>query len=98
MVFGCGGIGLNIVQIASAIGAEVIAVDIVGEKLDWAKKMGAKAALNAEEFERIDKEIRKLTSGGADIGFEAIGNPEVQKPDIFFPTHRWALCSGRLFG
>jgi propanol-preferring alcohol dehydrogenase len=79
VVFGCGGIGLNIVQIAAAIGAEVVAVDIVDEKLEWATKLGAKATLNAKKFERIDKEIRKLTNGGADIGFEAIGNPDVQK-------------------
>ncbi len=79
VVFGCGGIGLNVVQMAAAIGAEVVAVDILDEKLEWASKLGAKATLNANEFERIDKEIRKLTDGGADIAFEAIGNPDVQK-------------------
>ena len=79
VIFGCGGIGLNIVQVAAAVGAEVIAVDIVDEKLDWAKKLGAQTILNSSKFERIDKEIRKLTGGGADVGFEAIGNPEVQK-------------------
>ena len=79
VVFGCGGIGLNIVQVAVSVGAEVIAVDIVDEKLDWAKRLGAETALNSGEFERIDKEVRKLTDGGADVGFEAIGNPEVQK-------------------
>lgn len=79
VIFGCGGIGLNIVQVAAAVGAEVIAVDIVDEKLDWAKKLGAQTILNSSKFERIDKEIKKLTGGGADVGFEAIGNPEVQK-------------------
>ncbi len=79
VIFGCGGIGLNIVQVAAAVGAEVIAVDIADEKLDWAKKFGAQVVLNSSKFERIDKEIRKLTGGGADVGFEAIGNPEVQK-------------------
>ncbi|MDH5507875.1 MAG: zinc-binding dehydrogenase [Anaerolineae bacterium] len=78
VVFGCGGIGLNLVQVAAAVGAQVIAVDIQPEKLEWALKLGAQAALNAKEFERIDKEIRKLTSGGADIAFEAIGVPETQ--------------------
>lgn len=78
VVFGCGGIGLNIVQVAAAVGAQVIAVDIVDEKLAWARRLGAQVALNSQEFERIDKEIRKLTGGGADIGFEAIGNPVVQ--------------------
>ncbi|MFQ5418745.1 MAG: zinc-binding dehydrogenase [Anaerolineae bacterium] len=79
VVFGCGGIGINVVQVAAAVGAQVIAVDIIDEKLEWAARMGAKTTLNSRNFERIDKEIRKLTDGGADIGFEAIGNPVVQK-------------------
>jgi threonine dehydrogenase-like Zn-dependent dehydrogenase len=78
VVFGCGGIGLNVVQFAALAGAHVVAVDIVDEKLEWARRLGAEATLNSQEFERVDKEIRKLTGGGADIGFEAIGNPAVQ--------------------
>jgi propanol-preferring alcohol dehydrogenase len=78
VVFGCGGIGLNVVQIAAAMGGKVIAVDIIDQKLTWASEMGAEVTLNATKFDRIDKEIRKLTGGGADIGFEAIGNPVVQ--------------------
>ena len=78
VVFGCGGIGLNLIQMAAALGAEVIAVDILDEKLDWATKLGAKTTLNSTAFERIDKKIRELTNGGADIGFEAIGNHVVQ--------------------
>ena len=78
VVFGCGGLGLNIVQIAAALGGNVIAVDILPEKLDWARQLGARITLNGRDYERIDKEIRKLTGGGADIGFEAIGNPTTQ--------------------
>lgn len=78
VVFGCGGIGLNLIQLAAALGAEVIAVDILPEKLDWALRLGAKTALNSTKFERIDKKVRELTAGGADIGFEAIGNSVVQ--------------------
>ncbi len=78
VVFGCGGIGLNVVQIAAAVGGNVIAVDIVDEKLAWAKKLGAQTVVNSANVERVDKEIRKLTGGGADVGFECIGNPAVQ--------------------
>jgi alcohol dehydrogenase, propanol-preferring len=78
VVFGCGGIGLNVVQIAAAVGADVIAVDIVEAKLDWARRLGALTTINAREVERVDKEIRRLTGGGADVGFEAIGNPATQ--------------------
>jgi len=75
VVFGCGGVGLNAVQVASALGADVIAVDIRDAKLEWAKKLGASTVLNPGKIEKIDKEVRKLTGGGADIAFEVIGNP-----------------------
>ena len=75
VVFGCGGVGINAVQVAAAVGASVIAVDVVNEKLEMAKKLGAQATINAKDVERIDKEIKKMTGGGADVSFEAIGNP-----------------------
>jgi len=75
VVFGCGGIGLNLVQIAVAVGARVVAVDIVDEKLDWARRLGADATINAKTVERVDKAVRAATGGGADVAFEAIGNP-----------------------
>jgi 6-hydroxycyclohex-1-ene-1-carbonyl-CoA dehydrogenase len=76
VVFGCGGVGLNAVQIASAVGAFVVGVDIIEERMEWAKKLGAFATVNAKEVERVDKEVRKLTGGGADVAIEAIGNPK----------------------
>ena len=76
VVFGCGGVGINAVQVAAAVGASVIAVDIVPEKLEMARKLGAQAVVNASKEERIDKTIKKLTGGGADVSFEAIGNPK----------------------
>ena len=75
VVFGCGGVGINAVQIAAAAGASVIAVDIVPEKLELAKKFGAQEVINAKETERIDKVVKKMTGGGADVTFEVIGNP-----------------------
>lgn len=79
VIFGCGGIGLNCVQIAAAVGAQVIAVDIADHKLKWAKKLGAKATVNPKAVERLDKELRKLTGGGADVAFECIGHPATQE-------------------
>lgn len=75
VVFGCGGVGINTIQIAAAVGATVIAVDIVPEKLELAKKFGAQEVINAKETERIDKVVKKMTGGGADVAFEVIGNP-----------------------
>lgn len=78
VVFGCGGVGINVVQVASAAGASVIAVDVVDNKLDIAKKLGAQHTINASDKEdkALLKEIRTLTGGGADIAIEAIGNPK----------------------
>jgi len=78
VVYGCGGVGMNVVQIAAAAGASVIAVDIVDWKLETAKQLGAQHTINAKDKEdkALLKEIRGLTGGGADISIEAIGNPK----------------------
>jgi 6-hydroxycyclohex-1-ene-1-carbonyl-CoA dehydrogenase len=78
-VFGCGGIGVNVVQMATIAGGQVFAVDIANEKLEWAKKMGAAVTINSSQVERVDKEIRKLSGGGVDVAFEAIGLPATQE-------------------
>ena len=75
VVFGCGGVGINAVQMASAAGGYVIAVDINPRKLEWASEFGAARTINAQEVDRVSKEIKKLTGGGADIAMEVIGNP-----------------------
>ncbi len=73
-VFGCGGLGMNVLQCALAAGARAIAVDLNTIKLETAKRLGAWAAVNPREVDRVDKAIKKLTKGGADVAFEAIGN------------------------
>jgi 6-hydroxycyclohex-1-ene-1-carbonyl-CoA dehydrogenase len=75
VVFGCGGVGINTIQMASAAGAWVIAVDVIPRKLEWATEFGADQTINAKEVERVSKAIKKLTGGGADIAIEVIGNP-----------------------
>ncbi|HLC03533.1 MAG TPA: zinc-binding dehydrogenase [Anaerolineales bacterium] len=79
VVYGCGGIGLNLIQIAAAMGARVIAVDVLDTRLEWAEKLGAAQTINPRQVERIDKAIRKSTDGGADVAFEAIGLPQTQE-------------------
>jgi 6-hydroxycyclohex-1-ene-1-carbonyl-CoA dehydrogenase len=75
-VFGCGGVGLPTVQMAALAGANVIAVDLIDEKLALARKLGAAETVNARTADNVPKEIRKLTHGGADIAIEVIGSPE----------------------
>ena len=74
LVFGCGGVGINVVQMAAAAGGLVIAVDVKDEKLEWARQLGAWAAINAQAVD-VKKEVKRLLGGGADVGIEAIGNP-----------------------
>lgn len=75
VVFGCGGVGINAVQLASAAGGYVVAVDINERKLEWAEEFGAAETINAGSVERVSKQVKKLTGGGADIAMEVIGNP-----------------------
>ncbi|BCJ86829.1 zinc-dependent alcohol dehydrogenase family protein [Effusibacillus dendaii] len=71
-VHGCGGIGLSAVQIASAIGANVIAVDIGDDKLEFARKLGAVATVNAGK-ENAPEAIKEITKGGANVSIDALG-------------------------
>ena len=45
-IHGCGGVGLSVIMIASALGANVVGVDIDDEKLEMAKSLGAQAVVN----------------------------------------------------
>jgi S-(hydroxymethyl)glutathione dehydrogenase/alcohol dehydrogenase len=78
-VFGCGGVGLNVIQGAVLCGAAtIIAVDLLDKKLQWATQFGATHTLNAGSVGNVAEAIRSLTSGvGADIAFEVIGMPAV---------------------
>jgi Zn-dependent alcohol dehydrogenase len=76
LVIGCGGIGLNTIQFLKCFGAyPIIAVDIANEKLDAAKSFGATHTINAAAEDPV-KAVVKLTEGGVDKAFEAIGNPK----------------------
>lgn len=86
-VFGCGGVGLATVYVASKMGANVIAIDIFDKKLEYAKKFGAFETLNASTQPDVPKRIRKLTGGGVDAAFEVIGNPKSIKSA--YESVRW---------
>ena len=80
LVLGCGGVGLNVVQIAAAVGARVVAVDVSAAKLEWAKRLGAEIVIDAGAHDRLDKAVRKATgAAGVDVAFEAIGKPSTQE-------------------
>lgn len=74
-VHGCGGVGLSAIMIASALGANVVAVDINDEKLDFARSIGAAAVVNAAETENVVEKIIEITGGGAHVSIDALGSP-----------------------
>jgi S-(hydroxymethyl)glutathione dehydrogenase/alcohol dehydrogenase len=80
-VFGCGPIGLNVVQGARIAGAgKVIAVDLKPERLAKAKELGATHLINAgEQGGSGTAAVKELTGGGADFAFEATGNTRVMR-------------------
>ena len=74
-VHGCGGVGLSAVMIASAAGANVVAVDIADDKLEIARSLGAAATLNASGSKDVVEEIMEITGGGAHVSVDALGSP-----------------------
>ena len=73
-VHGCGGVGLSAVMIASALGANVIAVDLQDDKLALAKQVGAAVAINASQVASVPEAIREITQGGAHVSMDALGH------------------------
>jgi S-(hydroxymethyl)glutathione dehydrogenase/alcohol dehydrogenase len=77
-VFGCGGVGLSVIQGARIAGAErIIAIDTLDAKLAMAKQFGATDVLLAKAGEDPGKALKKLTGGGPDYAFECVGSGEL---------------------
>ena len=71
-VLGCGGVGLSAVMIASALGAQVVAVDVSEVARARALELGAVVALPAHGAALA---VQELTGGGAHVGLDALGSP-----------------------
>ncbi len=74
-VHGCGGVGLSAIMIANAMGANVVAVDIAADKLDFARELGAVATVDASKTNDVPGAVREITGGGAHASMDALGNP-----------------------
>lgn len=74
VVHGCGGVGLSAIMIGVAIGAQVIAIDIQQQKLDFAKSLGAHLTINAAETDNLVEAIKTMTNGGAHVSIDALGS------------------------
>jgi S-(hydroxymethyl)glutathione dehydrogenase / alcohol dehydrogenase len=73
-VWGCGGVGANIVQGARlAHASQIVAVDVRPEKLELARSLGATDVVEAASGVDVVAAVRDLTDGGPDYAFEAVG-------------------------
>ncbi|KAI5122177.1 hypothetical protein M0805_007074 [Coniferiporia weirii] len=96
-VFGCGAIGLGVIQTSSLVGASrIIAVDTNPGKESWAKKMGATDFINPLELP-ADKKIQdflvEITDGGLDYTFDATGNVHVMRAALEACHKGWGVST-----
>ena len=91
VVFGLGGIGLNVVQGLKMIGAEmIVGIDFNAEKEAWGKKFGMTHFINPKNIKGdLTDHIIELTGGGADYSFECIGNVEVMRTALECAHKGW---------
>ena len=80
-VHGTGGIGLSAMLLGKALGAYVVVVDVVQEKLDHALSLGADAAVNARDGD-VAAKIKEITKGGAHVSVEALGIEATVNPSL----------------
>lgn len=73
-VHGCGGVGLSAIMIASAAGANVVAVDISEQALALARQLGAVATVNANQVADVVEAVVEITQGGAHVSLDALGH------------------------
>ena len=75
VVFGLGGIGLNVIQGARMVGADkIVGIDLNESKKPLAEKFGMTDFINPKDVDDIVEAIIDVTGGGADYSFECIGN------------------------
>ena len=79
-VFGLGGIGLNVVQGARMVGADmIIGVDLNPDREALGRQFGMTHFINPKNTPDVVAEIQKLTEWGVDYSFECIGNVDVMR-------------------
>ena len=90
VVFGLGGIGLNVIQGARMVGADkIIGVDLNPAREAMARKFGMTHFINPKHSANVVDEIVQLTDGGADYSFECIGNTQVMRQALECTHKGW---------
>src|SRR5213592_1213240 len=90
VVFGLGGIGLNVIQGARMVGADkIIGIDINPGREAMARQFGMTHFINPKTTENVVDAIVQLTDGGADYSFECIGNTKVMRQALECTHKGW---------
>ena len=90
VVFGLGGIGLNVIQGARMVGEDkIIGIDINPQREAMARKFGMTHFINPNDVPNIVDAIVQLTNGGADYSFECIGNTKVMRQALECTHKGW---------
>ncbi|HEY2891623.1 MAG TPA: S-(hydroxymethyl)glutathione dehydrogenase/class III alcohol dehydrogenase [Dongiaceae bacterium] len=91
VVFGLGGIGLNVLQGLRLVGARmIVGVDLNPDREAWGRKFGMTHFVNPAKVEGdLVKHLVDLTGGGADYSFECIGNVKVMRTALECAHKGW---------
>jgi S-(hydroxymethyl)glutathione dehydrogenase / alcohol dehydrogenase len=90
VVFGLGGIGLNVIQGAKMVGADkIIGVDINPARESMARQFGMTHFINPKEVESVVDAVVQLTDGGADYSFECVGNTKLMRQALECTHKGW---------
>src|SRR6187399_484874 len=92
VVFGLGGIGLNVIQGAKMVGADkIVGVDINPAREAMARAFGMTHFVNPKEHENLVDHLVQLTGGGADYSFECIGNTTTMRQALECCHKGWGV-------
>jgi S-(hydroxymethyl)glutathione dehydrogenase / alcohol dehydrogenase len=90
VVFGLGGIGLNVIQGAKMVGAgKIIGVDINPAREAMARQFGMTDFVNPKDVGNVVDHIVQLTDGGADYSFECVGNVQLMRQALECTHKGW---------
>src|SRR5437773_11732625 len=91
-VWGCGGVGLNTIQMSRLMGAgKIIAVDVMKQKLGWAEEFGATHVVDASKEDPVARVQALSGRGGVDYAFEIVGTQKTIEQALA-ATHRGGTC------
>jgi S-(hydroxymethyl)glutathione dehydrogenase/alcohol dehydrogenase len=95
VVFGLGGIGLNVIQGAKMVGAQrIIGVDLNPAREALARKFGMTDFVNPKEVKGdLVAHLVELTNGGADYSFECVGNTTLMRQALECCHKGWGKCT-----